>query len=459
MKITIKKKMKYLTVTFLILAMLAPGSVFSQKQKRRKAKPEERSTAKEIDLKLEASVVFSKSFTGFALYDPAKGEMLYEYNSDKYFTPASNTKILTFYTSLQMLGDSIPALQYQKQGDLLIFWGTGDPSFLNPHLQQNSQVFDFLKNCKEELLFCPANFKDQRYGSGWMWGDFPYSYQSEKSPFPVYSNAAHFSQSDTGGPIEVRPKFLKNLLRYDSTLQVEDYIGREEFDNRFTVNTIAPRNGDLEWHVPFRYSPTFLAEVLTDTLKRPVHVLDAQLMPPPGAATLYSLRADSLYRLMMQESDNFIAEQLLLLCSWQKTGGLNTEKVIDFSIKNFLNDLPDEPKWVDGSGLSRYNLVTPRSLVKVLDKIQQVVPRQRLLNIFPAGGVSGTIKTNYRNGGSPYIFAKTGTLRNNHCLSGYLITRRGKLLIFSFMHNNFTISISAVKREMEQVLRQIYETM
>ncbi len=451
--------MKYLTLTVLIFALLVPESAFSQRQKRKRARAEERSTEKRFDLKLEASPVFSKSFTGFALYDPGKGEMLYEYNSDKYFTPASNTKILTLYTSLRMLSDSIPALQYQKQGDLLIFWGTGDPSFLNPHLQQNQQVFNFLKNSKEQLLFCPANFKDQRYGSGWMWGDFPYSYQAEKSPFPVYSNVAHFRQAEPGSAIEVRPKFLKNLLRYDSTLQMEDYIGRDEFDNQFTVNTIAPRGKEVEWHVPFRYSPSFLAEMLTDTLGRPVHVLDAKMIPPPNANILYSLRSDSLYLLMMQESDNFIAEQLLLLCSWQRTGLLNTEKVIDFSKENFLDDLPDEPKWVDGSGLSRYNLFTPRSLVMVLDKIQRTVSRQRLLNIFPAGGVSGTIKTNYRNGGTPYVFAKTGTLRNNHCLSGYLITKKGKFLIFSFMHNNFTISTSAIKREMEQVLRQIYETM
>jgi serine-type D-Ala-D-Ala carboxypeptidase/endopeptidase (penicillin-binding protein 4) len=447
--------MRYLTVTFLILAMLAPVSVFSQKQKRKKA----RTAGSKMDLKLEESPVFSKCFTGFALYDPEKGEMLCEYNADKYFTPASNTKILTLYTSLQMLGDSIPALQYQQQGDLLIFWGTGDPSFLNPHLAQNPQVFNFLKNSREQLLFCPANFKDQRYGSGWMWGDFPYAYQAEKSPFPVYSNVAHFRQADSGGPIEVRPKFLKSLLRYDSMMQVEDYIGRDEFDNHFTVNTTAPKGRDVEWHVPFRYSPAFLSEVLTDTLRRPVHVLNANLLPPPNAATLYSLRADTLYRLMMQESDNFIAEQLLLLCSWRSSGAMNTEQVIDFSKKNFLAGLPDEPKWVDGSGLSRYNLVTPRSLVKLLDKIQQQVPRPRLFNIFPAGGVSGTIKTNYRNGGSPYIFAKTGTLRNNHCLSGYLITRKGKMLIFSFMHNNFTVSTSSVRKEMEQVLREIYETM
>jgi D-alanyl-D-alanine carboxypeptidase/D-alanyl-D-alanine-endopeptidase (penicillin-binding protein 4) len=393
------------------------------------------------------------------LFDPEKGETLYEYNADKYFTPASNTKILTYYTSVRTLGDSIPALQYSKQGDLLVFWGTGDPSFLNPHLQQNERVLNFLKNRKEQVLFCPANFKDQRYGSGWMWSDFPYDYQAEKSPFPVYSNVAHFRQNSPGSEVEVLPRFLKNCLQYDSTLHAEDFVSRVEHDNQFIVNSLALKDKTIEWHVPFRYSPEFLAQILTDTLRRPVHVLNADLMPPSDAGTIYSLSADSLYRLMMQESDNFIAEQLLLLCAWQRTGVLNTEQAIDFSMKNLFADLPDELQWVDGSGLSRYNLVTPRSLVSILYKLYQAVPRERLFGVFPGGGISGTIKSDYRNGNSPYIFAKTGTLRNNHSLSGYLVTQKGKVLIFSFMHNNFTTRTSLVKKEMERVLRDIYETL
>ncbi len=68
----------------------------------------------------------------------------------------------------------------------------------------------------------------------------------------------------------------------------------------------------------------------------------SNMLPPLDAKTLYSLKADSLYVRMMQESDNFIAEQLLLLCSWRRTGLMNTTQTIDFAKKNLLNDLPDE---------------------------------------------------------------------------------------------------------------------
>ena len=79
------------------------------------------------------SQIMNDHFTGFALYDLDNKKMVYELNADKYFTPASNTKLFTFYTCKRMLGDSIPAIKYTIKSDSLIFWGTGDPSFEHPH--------------------------------------------------------------------------------------------------------------------------------------------------------------------------------------------------------------------------------------------------------------------------------------------------------------------------------------
>ena len=149
---------------------------------------------------------------------------------------------------------------------------------------------------------------------------------------------------------------------------------------------------------------------------------------------------------MMQVSDNFLAEQLLILASSTLSDTLSSAKPRDFMLKNHLSNLRQPPRWVDGSGLSRYNLFTPESLVHVLHQMYDEILQQRLFQLFPAGGVSGTIEEWYPGNSEPYIYAKTGSLGNNHCLSGYLLTKSGKTLIFSFMNNHFMESSIEVKK-------------
>jgi D-alanyl-D-alanine carboxypeptidase/D-alanyl-D-alanine-endopeptidase (penicillin-binding protein 4) len=158
----------------------------------------------------------------------------------------------------------------------------------------------------------------------------------------------------------------------------------------------------------------------------------------------------------MQDSDNFIAEQLLLQCAALLSDTLQPEIAIRYAKKNLLTDLPDEPQWVDGSGLSRYNLFTPRSVVVLWDKMSRIVPRERLFKLLATGGRPGTIR-NYFNAEVPYIFGKTGSLSNNHCLSGFVVTKSGRTLIFSFMHNNFVQPTRKVRLEMEKFLNRIHE--
>jgi D-alanyl-D-alanine carboxypeptidase/D-alanyl-D-alanine-endopeptidase (penicillin-binding protein 4) len=124
-------------------------------------------------------------------------------------------------------------------------------------------------------------------------------------------------------------------------------------------------------------------------------------------------------------------------------------------LENHLKDLKQLPRWVDGSGLSRYNLFSPESMVYVLSAMYSEFPKERLLNLFAEGGESGTLTDWYPGIPNPYIYAKTGSLGNNHNISGYLITKSGKTLIFSFMNNHFTIPASQIKKQMQLVFEWI----
>jgi len=389
--------------------------------------------------------------TGFVLFDTEKKKTVFDFNGSSYFTPASNTKIFTFFSALKILGDSVPGLQYIQREDSLIVWGTGDPSFLYKKVYFDSTVYDFLQSAEGNLYFSDANFYSPRFGPGWAWDDYTYDYSAERSAFPIYGNTTSVIADQH--VIEVSPDYFSKAFRTREPDERTEII-RDLDNNIFTVHpakTIVPVK---EIDVPIRLdSCTFLA-LLSDTLKRPVSPSDKPL--PPYANTLFSVHVDSLFRVMMQDSDNFIAEQILLMCSNVLSDSLKSEIAIKFMMDNYLKDLADKPVWVDGSGLSRYNLFTPRSIVGVWRKIMDIVPRERLFSLLASGGSKGTIQKWYQSE-KPYIFGKTGTLSNNHCLSGFLVTKRGRVLIFSFMNSNYTSSTNAIRRNMQSILENIYE--
>lgn len=389
--------------------------------------------------------------TGFALYDPSNRKFILQRNSDRYFTPASNTKIFTLYTSLAILGDSVPALKYEERNDTLVFQGMGDPSFLYPHVFSNDTVLGFLGASSKPLAFTSSNFATTRFGPGWAWDDYNDSYSPERSSLPIYGNLIQIKRDSLGGLI-VLPALFKDSLHVQTGAK-----GTPEVVRALAGNQLAFRQSEMkpkQWEIPFHYSDELLRKLLQDTLHRPVS-LTTQRVGSQGRL-LKSTPVDSLYRVLMQDSDNFIAEQLLLQCAAVLSDTLQPEIAIRYAQKNLFNDLPDELQWVDGSGLSRYNLFTPRTIVLLWDKLGREVPRERLFKLLATGGKPGTIK-NYFKTDKPYLFGKTGSLSNNHCLSGFIITKSGRTLIFSFMHNNFVQPTRKVRLEMEKFLNRIYE--
>ncbi|MBT1703104.1 D-alanyl-D-alanine carboxypeptidase [Chryseosolibacter indicus] len=388
--------------------------------------------------------------TGFMLYDVDKKKVIYEYNSNKYFTPASNTKIFTFYTSLRIIGDSIPALKYVERNDSLIFWGTGDPSFLYKFTYNNNRLYNFLQKHPKSLYFSNANFSTSHFGSGWAWDDYNSAYSPERSPFPVYGNI--FTVKKSGSLLRIYPSYFEKHFAIGERREREEVV-RELHSNDFKIHPGVRSPQYKEWDIPIRLNQLLITDLLTDTLKRAVTPVHTKLSAP--AIPYYSIPADSLFRVMMQESDNFIAEQLLLICAGIVRDTLKPEIAIKYSIENYLQDLPDKPIWVDGSGLSRYNLFTPRSIVKLWEKIYEQRPKERLFPLLATGGVNGTVK-NWYKADKPYFFGKTGTLSNNHTLSGFLVTKSGKTLIFSFMNNNYVTSTSEIRKNMQEILYNIY---
>ena len=407
-----------------------------------------RKTTKNIDSIFAENPAFKQGFVGFMVYDPEKKKVLYDHNGAKYFTPASNTKLFSLYTGLKILGDSVPALNYTVKNDSLFFAGTGDPSLLNPNLPE-SPVIPFLKERKETLVMVPPVYTEKHQGPGWAWDDFNSYYSAERTPLPVYGNLVKFQFKAGKEKPEISPAIFTDSIAIADNASTR--VRRELRNNRFLFQNQKKEN-DFTQNVPFHYSSETVAALLSDTLKKPVFIKKKPEMD--FSEKLYSIPVDSMYKRMMEVSDNFIAEQILLMAAQKISDTLKSDITIKYMKETHLKDLPDEPHWVDGSGLSRYNLFTPRTMISLLLKIRAEVPKDRLLSLLATGGYSGTLR-NYYKAKEPYIFAKTGTLRHNHSLSGYLRTRKGKLLVFSFMNSNYTIPTSELKEGMEKVLLQI----
>lgn len=413
----------------------------------------------------EDSDTFRKTITGFMLYDPEADSTIYAENENKYMIPASNTKLFTYFAGLNVLGDRVPALKYTIKGDSLIFWGTGDPSFLHPDFGTDD-VYNFLSSFEGNLYFSDSNFNDENLGPGWSWADYNSYYSAEKSPFPIYGNVVRvtiehieeYHLAKENGEYLINPKIFNKyiddgVLSDNGRFVLErDRVGNE-FEYAFTSDT-----SRYETDKPFHYSPQLIVELLSDTLKKRVEYLPKAKLPSDNEM-IYSIESDSLYKKMLLPSDNLLSEQIMLMISGVVGDELNSSAGIRYVKDNFLSDLPDEANWRDGSGLSRYNLFTPRSMVALLEKLDEKVEEAQLLDALPQGGKQGTIRRLYANkdGGEPYVFAKTGTLSNNHCLSGYVITKSGKKLIFSFMNNNYVIPTREVQAQMDEILWFIYE--
>lgn len=421
-------------------------------------------TRSDLAVMMDTSSVFNQSITGFMLYDPAADSTLYTQLDRKFLTPASNTKIYTFFSALNLLPEQVPGLKYIIRGDSLLFWGTGDPSFLHPD-HADTTVYDFLKNRPETLYYSDSHYEDEYLGPGWSWADYNSYYSTEKSPFPIYGNVMRVEVErinqeiirHTDGRPDVYPSLLSNHIIERNDNDDERLILRDRADNVFHYTPKADTSR-FERDIPIHYQKELIVDLLADTLGKEVYTIDE--LPPYDAITLYTSPRDTLLKHMMQPSDNMIAEQLLLMIASQLDGPFESRTAIDHAESELFGFLPDEPEWADGSGLSRYNLFTPRSTVALLAELDRRYDDEYLFSFFPSGGVSGTISSWYSNpdGGDPFIYAKTGTLRHNHALSGYLRTRSDRKLIFSFMHNNYTISVNEIRREMQRVLYYIYET-
>ncbi|GGG48126.1 peptidase M15 [Croceivirga lutea] len=390
------------------------------------------------DKKIIADVLKTQRKTNFhsgiLVVDQKSTDTLINYNSSKNFIPASTLKLLTFFTAKNYLEKYIPAMFYEVIGDTLFIKGTGDPSFLNPNLK-DSTALKFLSKFPVVSIDM-SNYEGNRYMPGWAWEDYSYYFSPELTSFPIHRNVVQFSSKDS---LEVSPAYFNKNVR-----RTENKSKREENQNIFHINS----NLLDTLQIPFKTSSTLTVDLLSNLTKQSVVETTTST---PLSNVLYGKETDSIYKQMLWESDNFTAEQMLLVSSSTLSDTLSFNNIKSKILDEHFKEEQKQLRWVDGSGLSRYNLASPKFFITLLNKLYNQVPENELFHLLPTWNANGTVlkpepNTNY------FIFAKSGSMGNVYNLCGYLKTKKGSVLLFSFMNTNFNGSSAEIRATLHKTL-------
>ncbi len=388
---------------------------------------------------------------GLQVYDITREKWLFRYQDHHFFIPASNTKILTLYAALHTLEDTLDAARYLMKGDSLFIWGAGDPGTRYPNIESGSLLVDLIRYTDKKIIFSNHHFQTSRYGSGWAWDDHVYNYQCERNSIPLYGNRIWIER--IGDTISITPRYFAPLVEiHKDSISA---ISRSEWGDAYRYDYLSSRRREVKT-IPITFFKNDLRLTWTEATGKDITFLPFPLAP--NAQILKGSLRDTMLYNMMQESDNFIAEQLLLAASLKKLGIMNEKPMIDYLLKGPMNFIHDTVQWTDGSGLSRYSLMSPATFVEVLTRLYQEKGMDFIKAIFLPGGLSNT-KTNWYldKSGKPFVYAKSGSMRNVLNLSGYVITKKGRVLIFSWMNNQCMTSRQDLNESIQKMLLQLYE--
>src|SRR6202166_892788 len=432
-----------------------------------------------------------KGTWGVLVIDATTGEVLYSRNADGYFMPASNAKLFSTALALAALGPdyrvrttvaSNGALDANGalNGDLALI-GRGDANLSNrkfPFEKKEERegpaekvlaafadtvAASGVKEITGDVIADDSMFQHEKFPSGWLVDDILWSYGAAVSAIAVNDNTF---------TLDLRPgAHAGDSARYDAGLAADFYTVENSLLTAARGSeqklAVAPDPGSRLLHVsgtmpldaqtrrltiaiedPAEYAASLLARLLEargvkiDGHSRARHVAD----PSPDAAAPQTVLAEHTsvplsdeVRLTNKNSENLHAELLLLLAAHEKTGANNYEDALKFASDFFRRAGIADGDVVlsDGSGLSRKDLVTPRSIVQLLRYAAAQPWGELYRSTLPISGEDGTLSDRMKNTpAAGRVIAKTGTFGHVNSLSGYATTLSGAGLLFSILGNN-----------------------
>ncbi len=377
------------------------------------------------------------------------GKVLYEQAAHERFIPASTLKIFTAAAALAVLK---PSYRYETQ----VFWhekdlylkGSGDPQFSVHDLDDlSARVKQLVSKPIRNIIVDASIFDDNYYGEGWEEED-----QGKGFAAPVAGINVNFNRIVIGflpdGKLIMDP-----LTKYAKTHKQGSRLSLK--GHGLDISADIPKSSSAIYKTYAIKNPSEWAGFLfREALARAGVKVTGQIMTgktPDGLKPLTSAWSPYLSEQIIRftKFSNNLGNEALL-----KTLGAGSFEKGRQVVKDYIGA---DYASVDGSGLSRFNGVTPAQmnnlLVRVWDDFD-VSPE--LVAALPIAGEDGTLSGVFKN--EPIrgnLRAKTGYMKDIKCLAGYYKTPRGEIVAVTVFANDVKSSTGELQNWLQGILLSI----
>jgi serine-type D-Ala-D-Ala carboxypeptidase/endopeptidase (penicillin-binding protein 4) len=438
--------------------------------------------------------VLKNATVGLMVQDLDSGTLIYSNNPDTSFVPASNMKLITASAAMLTLGQNyrFKTAFHTKSFDPstgaakgLYVKGYGDPTmsgdfYENSEAAANTVAAELagagLKSVEGPLLLDGSFFKDFKRPPTWEAEDMKWCYAPRPGALAAGGNCLRITASGPG-------KYEKYpVIAFDPPLDpaMVDINVKISYKYRTKISVAQKSNGrisvtgqvrsgtsvEIEYPVP---NPTLLyGAVLTGALKRmgvQTNVAMKEVFGAQQGFTRFHVAQSpdlpAVLGEMLKNSDNFVAEQVFrTLGGTAGAGGTHPEgaKVVAAAMQKYNLAGDSTLRVVDGSGLSRWNRLTPRVLLAVLSAFYNSFLKETFIDMLAAPGEEGTLKK--RLTGTPAegrLWAKTGALSGACSLSGYLRLGNGHIAAFTILVNGYSVHSNYIRALQDKIVLNLLD--
>ncbi|MCK9280314.1 MAG: D-alanyl-D-alanine carboxypeptidase/D-alanyl-D-alanine-endopeptidase [Melioribacteraceae bacterium] len=480
----------YLKKIISLLLFLSVSAIFGQVDSLKEAQKVEvrynrDELRKELD-KIFSDPSFNNSFWGVMVKSLKTGETIYRRNSEKLMHPASNIKLFTTAAAYDILGKDF---NYEtilltngriEKGVLLgdlILKGSGDPTFTNKfcggdakklyELWADTLIAKGVWAIEGNIIGDDRQFDNKKYGKGWnnelnsQWFSAPagaLSFNENIVEIKIAPTKRNFPAVITISPntsyVVINPK----VATVDKESFTDIKITREFNSNVISITGRIKENSNtytdyVSIDDPTTFSMTILKEVFENKGIKisggvftiggyPKRIQEENLFPLHRHT---SISLNSIIKEINKNSNNFFAEQLLRTIGLEIFNLGSAENGI-IALRELLDEAnisPDDMVMVDGSGISLFNLVSPKQIVALLSYMYNYGNFRDFKESLPIAGIDGTLSDRMANTiAEGKVFAKSGYNTQSSSLCGYIRTEMGELLAFSILLNNYLVPTS-----------------